>query len=1079
MKRMLINATHPEEVRVALVDGQRLYDLDIEHRTREQKKANIYKGKITRVEPSLEAAFVDFGAERHGFLPLKEISRQYFQKDPKDIQGRVNIKEVIKEGQEVIVQVAKEERGNKGAALTTFISLAGRYPVLMPNNPRAGGISRRIEGEERAQLKEALGALTIPDEMGVIVRTAGLGRSAEELQWDLNYLLKLWTSIDDASQDRKAPFLIYQESNVIIRAIRDYLRKDIGEVLIVSKKVYDEAQGFVQQVMQDFQHKIKLYDDETPLFSRFQIESQIETAFEREVKLPSGGSIVIDPTEALVSIDINSSRATKGADIEETALNTNLEAAEEIARQLRLRDIGGLIVVDFIDMGPARNQRDVENRMRDALEQDRARIQLGRISRFGLLELSRQRLRPSLGETSSIVCPRCDGQGHIRDVKSLALSILRLIEEEVMKERTGEIQAQVPVALATYLLNEKRDPLRAIEKNHNVRVVIIPNQNLDTPHFEVERIRDDQTSAQLSHEMDLLEGNKDADIASAQDTEIKTQEPAVKLMAPDTAPPPPKPAAAAPTAQAQNLGLLARLFTWLAQVFTAEPKPAKVKKEQPQRKGDNKQRQQQNARGRGGNNRNRNDNRNDGRNNDNRGKNDNRNKRDGGKAGDNDNRNNRNKRQNDKDGGRKNDNRQADNRASDNRNDNRSDNKDDGNRNERRGRNDNRRNNRNNDNRGDGRNDNKANDSGKPRNNRKPDNAADSADSKGNDKGPKAPRRTDAKDDRPLRERQRPGKGENNSDGKNAVTQASADKPQRNKTPKPARPRNEQPAPVDDEGHPPAKLVPAQEPSAQAKTDDQAKKEVAKAAQTNEQPPTASKPQAAAEPKQEPTAAPAQPQQPAAEQQPAAQAPAEQNTAAPKAEDDKPASAQQTTSDTAAATPAQEKPVAESQPQQPKADAPKTADAENVAQPAPQAEAAKDAPAAQPEAAKPAEAPAPTKPVEEKQAEKALEAEAPKAEAPAAEPAAQNRASNDPRSPGYKPTPAAPAPKAEEKPKPAPASNELPSRATEVKAVKAEVKPAAAEQGRASNDPRQRRREQLAAQEAAAKAQQAESSSED
>lgn len=1049
MKRMLINATHPEEVRVALVDGQRLYDLDIEHRTREQKKANIYKGKITRVEPSLEAAFVDFGAERHGFLPLKEISRQYFQKDPKDIQGRVNIKEVIKEGQEVIVQVAKEERGNKGAALTTFISLAGRYLVLMPNNPRAGGISRRIEGEERAQLKEALGALTIPDEMGVIVRTAGLGRSAEELQWDLDFLLRQWTAIDDAAQDRKAPFLIYQESNVIIRAIRDYLRKDIGEVLIDSKKVYDEAQGFVQQVMQDFQHKIKLYDDETPLFSRFQIESQIETAFEREVKLPSGGSIVIDPTEALVSIDINSSRATKGADIEETALNTNLEAAEEIARQLRLRDIGGLIVVDFIDMGPARNQRDVENRMRDALEQDRARIQLGRISRFGLLELSRQRLRPSLGETSSIVCPRCDGQGHIRDVKSLALSILRLIEEEVMKERTGEIQAQVPVAVATYLLNEKRDPLRAIEKNHNVRVVIIPNQNLDTPHFEVERIRDDQTSAQLSHEMDLLEGNKDADIASAQDTEIKTQEPAVKLMAPDTAPPPPKPAAAAPTAQAQNLGLLARLLTWLAQVFTAEPKPAKVKKEQPQRKGDNKQRQQQNARGRGGNNRNRNDNRNDGRNNDNRGKNDNRNKRDGGKASDNDNRNNRNKRQNDKDGGRKNDNRQADNRASDNRNDNRSDNKDDGNRNERRGRNDNRRNNRNNENRGDGRNDNKANDGGKPRNNRKPDNAADSADSKSNDKGPKAPRRTDAKDDRPLRERQRPGKGENNSDGKNAVAQTSADKPQRTKAPKPARPRNEQPAPVDDEGHPPAKLVPAQEPSAQVKADDQAKKEVANKATQ------------------------------ATEQQPAAQAPAEQNTAAPKAEDDKPASAQQATSDTAAATPAQEKPVAESQPQQPKADAPKTADAENVAQPAPQAEAAKDAPAAQPEAAKPAEAPAPTKPVEQKQAEKAVEAEAPKAEAPAAEPAAQNRASNDPRSPGYKPTPAAPAPKAEEKPKPAPASNELPSRATEVKAVKAEVKPAAAEQGRASNDPRQRRREQLAAQEAAAKAQQAESSSED
>ena len=504
MKRMLINASHPEEVRVALVDGQRLYDLDIEHRTREQKKANIYKGKITRIEPSLEAAFVDFGAERHGFLPLKEISRQYFQKDPKDIQGRINIKDVIKEGQEIIIQVDKEERGNKGAALTTFISLAGRYLVLMPNNPRAGGISRRIEGEERQQLKEALGSLDIPDEMGVIVRTAGLGRSAEELQWDLNYLLKLWGSIAEASETRKAPFLVYQESNVIIRAIRDYLRKDIGEVLIDSEKVYNEAQAFVQQVMTDFQHKLKLYSDDTPLFSRYQIESQIEPAFEREVKLPSGGSIVIDPTEALVSIDINSSRATKGADIEETALQTNLEAAEEIARQLRLRDIGGLIVVDFIDMGPARNQREVENRMRDALEADRARIQLGRISRFGLLELSRQRLRPSLGETSSIVCPRCDGLGHIRDVKSLALSILRLIEEEVMKERTGEIQAQVPVAVATYLLNEKRPVLREIESSHKVRVLIIPNPNLETPHFQVERIRDDQTKAQVSHELELL-----------------------------------------------------------------------------------------------------------------------------------------------------------------------------------------------------------------------------------------------------------------------------------------------------------------------------------------------------------------------------------------------------------------------------------------------------------------------------------------------------------------------------------------------------------------------------------------------
>ncbi len=576
MKRMLINATHPEEVRVALVDGQRLYDLDIEHRTREQKKANIYKGKITRVEPSLEAAFVDFGAERHGFLPLKEISRQYFSKDPKDIQGRINIKDVIREGQEVIVQVDKEERGNKGAALSTFISLAGRYLVLMPNNPRAGGISRRIEGDERQELKEAMNALTIPNDMGVIVRTAGLGRSAEELQWDLNYLLKLWDSISTAANERPAPFLVYQESNVIIRAIRDYLRKDIGEVLIDSEETFAEANGFVSQVMSDFSHKIKLYRDETPLFSRYQIESQIETAFRREVKLPSGGSIVIDPTEALVSIDINSSRATKGADIEETALQTNLEAADEIARQLRLRDIGGLIVVDFIDMGPARNQRDVENRMREALEADRARVQVGRISRFGLMELSRQRLRPSLGETSSIVCPRCNGQGHIRDVKSLALSILRLVEEEVMKERTGEIQAQVPVAVATYLLNEKRQALRDIEGRYKVRVLIIPNQNLETPHFEVQRIRDDQVQSDLvSHEVALLEGEEDPTLVSAQDTEIKRQEAAVKLVAPDTAPPPPKPVA--------EPGLWERFFAFLARIFKSEEQPEKRTKPKTQR----------------------------------------------------------------------------------------------------------------------------------------------------------------------------------------------------------------------------------------------------------------------------------------------------------------------------------------------------------------------------------------------------------------------------------------------------------------------------------------------------------------
>ncbi|MCC1497692.1 ribonuclease E [Alcanivorax sp. 1008] len=605
MKRMLINATHAEEVRVALVDGQKLYDLDIEHRTREQKKANIYKGKITRVEPSLEAAFVDFGAERHGFLPLKEISREYFQKDNKDSGGRINIKDVIREGMEVIVQVDKEERGNKGAALSTFISLAGRYLVLMPNNPRAGGISRRIEGEERQELKDALNSLKLPDEMGVIVRTAGLGRSAEELQWDLDFLLKLWSKIDEASKGRQAPFLIHQESNAIIRAIRDYLRKDIGEVLIDSPETYEEAQGFVTQVMADFQHKIKQYKDEIPLFSRYQIESQIESAFQREVKLPSGGSIVIDPTEALVSIDINSSRATKGADIEETALNTNLEAADEIARQLRLRDIGGLIVVDFIDMGPQRNQREVENRLREALEADRARVQIGRISRFGLMELSRQRLRPSLGETSSIVCPRCNGQGHIRDVKSLALSVLRLIEEEVMKERTGEIQAQVPVPVGTYMLNEKRQQLRDLESRYKTRILIIPNPNLDTPHFEVQRIRDDQVSDGLiSHEVNLLESN-DPSQEPVTEAEIKIQQPAVKLVAPDTVAPAPRPEAAAPAAAATaaHLGFFARLVAWLKAMFAeapaSKPTPPPAPSRPPRNDNNNRNRNRSN-RGRRG-----------------------------------------------------------------------------------------------------------------------------------------------------------------------------------------------------------------------------------------------------------------------------------------------------------------------------------------------------------------------------------------------------------------------------------------------------------------------------------------------
>ncbi|WP_110600123.1 ribonuclease E [Salinicola lusitanus] len=517
MKRMLINATQPEELRVALVDGQRLYDLDIESGAREQKKANIYRGKITRLEPSLEAAFVDFGADRHGFLPLKEISREYFSKDP---SGRPNIKEVLKEGQEVIVQVDKEERGNKGAALTTFISLAGRFLVLMPNNPRAGGISRRIEGEERSQLKDAMGQLTLPDKMGVIVRTAGIGRSPEELQWDLDYLVQVWDAITTEAVKRPAPFLIYRESNVIIRAMRDYLRQDIGEVLIDSADVHEEALSFIRQVMPSYQQKIKLYTDDVPLFSRFQIESQIETAYQREVKLPSGGSVVIDHTEALVSIDINSARATRGADIEETALQTNLEASDEIARQLRLRDIGGLVVIDFIDMSPARNQREVENRIRDALKLDRARVQIGRISRFGLMEMSRQRLRPSLGETSGVVCPRCDGQGTIRDVRSMALSILRLIEEEAMKERSAQIRAILPVPVATYLLNEKRNVLSDVERRQSVKVLLLPNPEMDTPHYDVQRLRDDHVSEDGDETKSSFELSVDSDLLKEPETTL-------------------------------------------------------------------------------------------------------------------------------------------------------------------------------------------------------------------------------------------------------------------------------------------------------------------------------------------------------------------------------------------------------------------------------------------------------------------------------------------------------------------------------------------------------------------------------
>jgi len=487
MKRMLINATQREELRVAIVDGQNLYDLDIEIPSREQKKANIYKGRITRVEPSLEACFVDYGAERHGFLPLKEISRDYFNPNA---EGKSNIRELLKEGQEIIVQVEKEERGNKGAALTTFISLAGRYMVLMPNNPRAGGVSRRIEGEDRQALKEALEHLSVPDEMGLIVRTAGMGRDAEELQWDLDYLLQLWKSISAAATSQKAPFLIYQESKLFIRALRDYLRNDIGEILVDEESLFKDARDFVQQVMPNNLRKLKLYQDPTPLFSRYQIETQIESIFERNVRLPSGGSIVIDQTEALTAIDINSSKATKGSDIEETAFNTNLEAATEIARQLRIRDAGGLIVIDFIDMDSPRHQREVEERLKDALKADRARVQIGRISRFGLLEMSRQRLRPSLGEATQNVCPRCEGHGHIRSVESLGLSTLRLIEEHAMKENTGQVLVQAPPSVANFMLNEKRASVVEIELRHSVHVVVVADDKLETPHLEITRIRE-------------------------------------------------------------------------------------------------------------------------------------------------------------------------------------------------------------------------------------------------------------------------------------------------------------------------------------------------------------------------------------------------------------------------------------------------------------------------------------------------------------------------------------------------------------------------------------------------------------
>jgi ribonuclease E len=535
MKRMLINATHKrEELRIALASGQHLYDLIIESGTREQKQSNIYKGKITRIEKSLEAAFVDFGEERHGFLPFKEIARSCFHHKYVDSNRRPTIDEVIEEGQEIIVQVDKEERGSKGAALTTFISLPGSYLVLMPNNPRAGGISRRIEGDERSELRENLSSLELPEGMGVIVRTAGSGKTAEELQWDLSILLRHWSAIEKVSAEHPAPFLIYQESNAVIRAVRDYLRKDIDEVLIDEPGVFEEVANHIKLIRPDFIHRVKLYKDPTPLFTRFQIESQIESAFLREVRLPSGGSIVIDHTEALVSIDINSARSTKGVDIEETALTTNLEAADEIARQLRLRDVGGLIVIDFIDMTPIRNQREVEDRIKKALSMDRARVQVGRISRFGLLEMSRQRLRSSLGESSHISCPRCLGQGTIRGIESLALSIIRIIEEHALKENTAQVRAILPIEIASFLLNEKRQAIIDIESRQKVAVIIVPNQHMTTPHYEVERIRaSDFSEDEKVASYQLTPSTETENTITPPVTQRVHQEPVIKSMAID------------------------------------------------------------------------------------------------------------------------------------------------------------------------------------------------------------------------------------------------------------------------------------------------------------------------------------------------------------------------------------------------------------------------------------------------------------------------------------------------------------------------------------------------------------------
>jgi len=576
MKRILINATQAEEIRVAMVDGQKLYDLDIEHTHRSQKKANIYKAVITRVEPSLEACFVNYGAQRHGFLPFKEVSRDYWLKDPASFDHRPSIRDVLKEGQEILVQVEKEERGNKGAALTTYISLAGRYLVLMPNNPRAGGVSRRISGHDRRQVKENLAKLDIPKEMGIIVRTAGVARESDELTWDFEqYLKPIWNAIQEASKLHKAPTLLYQESNIIIRTLRDYFRRDIGEIIIDNQNVFKQAEDFINAVMPHNLRKLKYYSDTLPLFSRYQVEHQIESAFQREVRLPSGGALVIDHTEALISIDINSARATKGSDIEETALNTNLEAADEVSRQLRLRDLGGLVVIDFIDMMPNKHQREVERRLRDALKVDRARVQVGRISRFGLLEMSRQRLRPSLEEASQIICPRCSGHGTIRGVRTSALSILRLIEEEAMKEMSSQVVAQVPVEVATFLLNEKREAIAELQQRQKSNILVLPNPNLTTPHYSIVRTRaDDMPETNVSsYELIEKEVQTEQDFnkphykqpASQNTASVPAQQAAVAQITPATSAPPTK---IETENEQKSLGLVKRIFSSLFGVVT-------------------------------------------------------------------------------------------------------------------------------------------------------------------------------------------------------------------------------------------------------------------------------------------------------------------------------------------------------------------------------------------------------------------------------------------------------------------------------------------------------------------------------